>query len=118
MLNIKRSELRKLALDKFGDESLENQDKILLMIGTGLAARVSYTTVGNEKEVSYETLISIHDKMSNAVPFHASPFEHCARVMSDIQYQRGWKGNDETLQFGWCRNFRGFIQYRELIKNK
>lgn len=43
-------------------------------ISTAMAARTSYTTVGDEKEISYERLIGIHDRMAEAKPFHASPF--------------------------------------------
>ena len=110
----------------------------LAKVATGMAARVSYTTVGDEKEVSYKTLIGIHDKMKQQVPFHASPFEHCAKVMSNTEYYTYSRGADAydpaTVQeneyniwmergvdhgnFGWCRNYQGFIQYRELLENK
>lgn len=77
----------------------ETQGKIA--ISTGMCARTSYTTVGDEKEVRYSTLVGIHDKMINQRPFHASPFEHCAQV------------NDGKRS----RNFVGFTQYREIIEN-
>jgi hypothetical protein len=106
--------------------------KTIIKISTGMAARTSYTTVGDEKEIKYETLIGIHDKMIEANPFHASPFEHCAPAMTDEEYASYIKGHVKTVkgetygfilydteefQKGWCRNFRGFIQYRELIEN-
>lgn len=77
-------------------EDDENEEKekleLTIKIATGMAARVSYTTVGDEKEISYKTLIGIHDKMQVAVPFHASPFEHCARAMSDEEYYGSIRG--------------------------
>ena len=51
-MKIKRSELKKLAIDKFGNDSLENQQKIAIMISVAKCARTSYTTVGEDgKEV-------------------------------------------------------------------
>lgn len=63
-----------------------------------------------------------------------SPFEHCAKAMSDEEYYlfRRGKGiltqeSSITVQhpnihhlkkdIGWCNNFKGFIQYRYLIEN-
>lgn len=54
MLQIKRSELKQLAQNKLGDNSLESQNKILIMISVALSARTSYTVVGNESVKSYE----------------------------------------------------------------
>jgi hypothetical protein len=99
-------------------------------ISTAMAARTSYTVVGDEKEVTYETLLGIHDKMAVAKPFHASPFEHCAPAMSDKEYRLFVKGNlidysDPVYPYnlspdsnteGWCRNYRGFIQYRHILE--
>ena len=128
MLQIKRSELKQLAQNKLGNDSLESQNKILVMISTSLAARISYTVVEDEKEISYEKLIEIHNKMLNQVPFHASPFEHCARVMTNEEYKgfsktyfqrdyekRYYEGNIKDL--GWCYNYKGFISYRYIIEN-
>jgi thymidylate synthase ThyX len=102
-------------------------------ISTAMAARTSYTVVGDEKEFSYDKQISLHDRMANQVPFHASPFEHCARAMSDEEYGshvKGWyeqpkysmghlveQGSIETNAEGWCRNYKGFIQYREILEH-
>ena len=93
--------------------------KDIIKASTGLCARTSYITVGDEKIPSIETLISIHDKMKDSVPFHASPFEHCAKVMYDYDYYLYSKGKDgsATHEHGWCRNYKGFIQYRDLIEN-
>ena len=126
MLKIKRSELEKLAKKKLGDDSLESQNKILVMISTALAARTSYTVVGDEKEVNYSKMIDLHDRLIKMR--HDSPLEHCARAMSDdeyIQYQKTYPRiiNGKPSSFftesinGWCRNFKGFIQYRHLIEN-
>ena len=128
MLQIKRSELKQLAQNKLGDDSNESQNKILVMISTSLAARTSYTVVGDEKEVDYQKMIKLHDRLITADPIHASPMEHCARVMTDYEYERNIKGeiiisDDGKITIpddvkGWCRNYRGFIQYRHLIENE
>lgn len=96
-------------------------------ISTAMAARTSYTIVGDEKEISNEKLIEIHNKMATADPFHASPFEHCAIAMTENEYYNHIKGTrwmNGTVSmfgvgksFGWCRNFKGFIQYREFIES-
>ncbi len=82
-------------------------------ISTAMAARTSYTVVGDEKEVSYETLLNIHDKMAIAKPFHASPFEHNSIVPTQEEYDKALKG----IEKGWFRNFHGFKQYRHILEN-
>lgn len=84
-------------------------------LATAMAARTSYTTVGEEKEISYETLIRIHDKMVQQRPFHASPFEHCAISMNKTDMDQNMKIERGIVYPGWCRNFKGFIQYRATL---
>lgn len=103
-----------------------------IKIATARCARVSYTVVGEEgKEPNFENDIKLHDTL--ATSGHWSPFEHCARAMSDEEYYSFVKGTvDSNLDvdgfitieahtnvniFGWCNNFRGFIQYRYLLEN-
>lgn len=137
MLQIKRSELKQLAQNKLGNDSIESQNEILVMISTSLAARTSYTVVGDEKEINYERMIGLHDRLLAQDPPHSSPMEHCARAMSDEEYytfikgqvgkqgyinqiKTGYNGFEpkESKVFGWCRNFKGFIQYRHIIETK
>jgi len=54
---------------------------------------------------------------------HDSPLEHCARAMSDEEYESFIKGNID-IGFdipkeaqGWCTNIKGFIPYRYMIDN-
>lgn len=138
MLQIKRSELKKLAQNKLGDDSIESQNKVLVMISTSLAARTSYTVVGEEKSIDYEALIGLHDRLLTQDPPHSSPMEHCARAMSDEEYREFFKGNiihvgceqelyengtyseDVVIPIedqGWCYNLKGFIPYRYLVDN-
>ena len=126
MLKIKRSELKQLAQNKLGDNSIESQNKILVMISTAMAAHTSYTIVGGEAVKSYEKWIELHDKLIAYDPPHSSPMEHCARAMSDEEYKVFIKGKnigtiapylfDDTSK-GWCYNLKGFIPYRYMIDN-
>ena len=136
MLQIKRSELKQLAQNKLGNDSIESQNKILVMISTAMAAHTSYTIVGGEAVKSYEKWIELHDKLIAYDPPHSSPMEHCARAMSDEEYYMNVKGflpnkvdeegfieieNNHYSNFdcfGWCNNLKGFIPYRYFIDNK
>ena len=106
-------------------------------ISTAMAARTSYTVVGEEKEIDYENLISLHDRLLAQDPPHSSPLEHCARAMSDEEYVSFIKGVPDMIEYekdeiaisylktyedspeaGWCNNLKGFIPYRYFIDNK
>ena len=129
MLQIKRSELKQLAQNKLGNDSIESQNQILVKISTAMAAHTSYTTVGNEPVKSYEKWIELHDKLITYDPPHSSPMEHCARAMSEDEYQSFVKGQVDNFSstmegyqpklnaFGWCNNLKGFIPYRYFIDN-
>ena len=132
MLQIKRSELKQLAQNKLGDDSIESQNKILIMISVSLAARTSYTVVGEEKEIDYQKMVDLHDRLLSQDPPHSSPFEHTARAMNNEEYYTFVKGRiiEENKQedgtcdsiswmeaSGWCNNLKGFIPYRYFIDN-
>lgn len=103
---------------------LSLEDKIKVSIG--MCARVSYTPVGDDTIPTAKTYINIYDKMVNAEPFHASPFEHVAKCMSEEEYSRFIRGDISLYEWlsqeyreeikGWCRNFKGFIQERHRIE--
>jgi hypothetical protein len=99
-------------------------DSIAIKIAVARCARISYTVVGEKsKEPNYENDIKLHDRLVESN--HWSPAEHCARVMTDDEYKSYWKSSANQrfkdkqdlikVEGGWCRNFKGFIQYRELI---
>lgn len=93
----------------------DEQNKV--KISTALAARTSYTVVGDEKEIDYERMIKLHDKLIEMR--HDSPLEHCARAMSDEEYNYLYKSvgpGPEHFETGWCRNYKGFIQYRHFVE--
>lgn len=108
-----------------------NVNQIKVKISTAMAARTSYTVVGEEKEINYEKMIELHDRLISQDPPHSSPLEHCARAMNEEEYDNFVKGHVNTLinkgrleydiedfQKGWCNNFKGFIPYRYMIDNK
>lgn len=106
--------------------------EIAVKVSTAMAARTSYTVVGDEKEIDYSKMISLHDRLIAQNPPHSSPMEHCARVMTWDEYNENIKGCINTTAFysdspridipdsakGWCRNFKGFIHYRHIIETK
>ena len=89
----------------------------VIKASTGMLARASYITVGDDKVPSIETLIGIHDKMVNARPKHSSPMEHCSQVMTEEEYYLFSKGMDgqKDHEHGWCYNYRGFKNYRYIL---
>ena len=87
---------------------LSTDDQIKLSVGR--AANTSYTVVGDGKELTLEHAIKIHDKCVELV--HSSVFEHCARAMSDEEYNKSFKGEEK----GWFRNYKGFKSYRQIIE--
>ena len=85
-----------------------------VQIATARCARISYTTLGDDPKIDYEADLRLHDILAKSG--HWSPFEHVAIAMNDEEYISFWNG-DRRVGYGegWCRNFRGFIQYRHLI---
>ena len=124
-----------------------NLDEYFVKISIAMAARTSYTVIGDEKKVDYEKLIELHDRLITQNPPHSSPLEHIARCMSKDEYYSFIKGkvltgkddwgycnyeyypefieNGEHIineknknRYGWSRNFKGFIPYRAIIEEK
>lgn len=81
-----------------------------LQIATARCARVSYNNFeGND---DYAADIKLHDRLASMG--HWSPFEHCARAMSDKEYSFDASMNEKhPVDAGWSGNFRGFVQYRK-----
>ena len=120
-------------IDKIVHNNFTLSNEELVKISTAMAARTSYTVVGEEKEVDYSKMIELHDRLLSQDPPHSSPLEHCARAMSDGEYYTFIKGRiiEENKQedgtcdslnwieaSGWCNNLKGFIPYRYFIDNK
>jgi hypothetical protein len=113
-----------LLMNTPSEEIIMNRVKI----SVAMAARTSYTVVGEEKGIDYDAMIGLHDRLLAQTPPHSSPLEHCARAMDDAEYNSFIKGkceymyNSEQLDAdntakGWCNNFKGFIPYRYMVDN-
>lgn len=106
-----------------------NRQEVRVKSSVAMAARTSYTMVGEEKALDYETLLSLHDRLLTQDPPHSSPFEHTARAMHDWEYEQFVKGkgdlsDPDAMSFGfeakytgWCYNLKGFIPYRYIVDN-
>lgn len=105
------------SLNKRGDSPALDEDifddiqtEILVKIATARCAQVSYTVVGeDEKPLDYLKLIGLHDRLLKSG--HMSPFEHCARSFTKMEWDREYMTE-------YCGNFQGFIQYRKMIPNE
>ena len=92
-------------------------------IATARCARISYETLGDNHKIDYEIDVKLHDMLLQSK--HMSPFEHCAQAMTENEYDNMFQitipqknHRDYFVEHipGWCRNFRGFIQYRHLVE--
>ena len=94
-------------------------EMVKVWVSTAMAARTSYTVVGNEKDVDYKTMIALHDRLLAQDPPHSSPLEHCAKAMIEEEYYLYSKGREgqKDHEHGWCNNLKGFIPYRYIIDN-
>jgi thymidylate synthase ThyX len=87
-------------------------DLMRVKVASARCAQVSYTVVGEDnKPMDYRKLAGLHDRLLKAG--HMSPFEHCARNMTDNERSRWTAGPAKA--HGWCGNYRGWIQYRKMI---
>ena len=126
-------------VDNYNISDVQNDliEKAKIQIATARCARLSYMTF--DGEIDYKKDLKLHDTLLKS--HHMSPFEHCARAMSDEEYLTNIKGKINADEYhldnedgfpnyvnptgisiensvsGWCNNFRGFIQYRYLIEN-
>ena len=150
-INDKHFTIFKIKLWENKQAPTNGHNRLIIKIATARAARLSYMTF--DGKVDYEKDIKLHDTLLESQ--HMSPFEHCARAMTDLEYYSFIKGKVPTQKdeygilnyeyypyfngktnrdgefwmgfngvnpnngnrFGWCRNFKGFIQYRYLIEN-
>lgn len=125
--------------DTFNDEVLRKDALTLkitvmeLKIAVAIArcARVSYDNFNGSKH-DYLKDYDLFKKLFISQPIHASPSEHVAYAMSyneyitnvrgqldvdlcDGQYTVDIKSNWDKM--GYCRNFRGWVQYRTLLES-
>ena len=94
-------------------------------IGSIMAARISYTVVGTElSEWNINKYCTKFNELVTASPIHASPFEHCAPAMTELEYLNNIiitfdeKTKEIKKELGVSGNFRGFIQLRKMLPNE
>lgn len=89
------------------------------IISASCCAQVSY----RKSDDSLEKAKVIFDRLINSVPCHASPVEHQASPMMFVQHLSSgdiWEEGITHMQRNgtlWSGNFRGWIQFRQLIPN-
>lgn len=95
------------------------------------------TVIVPAKTSSYEVLLDVFGSLATRPytnrkgkvfgpddPVHMTPLEHCAQAMTEAEYNtsvRIRRDNDGRIVFderGWCKNFRGWIQYRSMFPNE
>ena len=114
-------------------------EELKVNIATARCARVSY--INYEGKDDYKKDLELCQRLKSLG--HMSPFEHCARTMTEEEYMNNYiqkivnenyvednindfeigksevigdKGNDVIVrEYGWCAKFRGFIQYRKML---
>ena len=109
-------DLKLLAIKYEGSDSYESLQNIAVKISVARAARLSYMTF--EGKIDYEKDIALHDQLLESR--HASPFEHCCRVLTEEEYNTLGKmilnpKNGYVFENGWVDNFKGFISYRRIL---
>ena len=75
------------------DVPLPVEDKI--KVSVAMAARTSYTVVGDEKEIDYQKMIELHDRLLSQDPPHSSPMEHCCLCVTKDEYNNSFKGQEK-----------------------
>lgn len=86
--------------------------ELIQRISISRCARLSYQTLGDNPVIDYEKDLALYESLTNSG--HASPTEHIARAMTDEEHNTYIKQEGTNSQKGWCRNYRGFRQWREI----
>lgn len=89
----------------------EDMEQLAIKIATARCARISYMTF--DREINYEKDLELHDSLLTSG--HMSPFEHCAKVMSEDEREIYTTCDNNGTHYAKSDNFTGFIQYRKMI---
>ena len=107
-LKLKGEDYGELEISKWYNEVQYEKVKI----SVAMAARTSYTVVGEEKALDWNKMIDLHDRLLSQDPPHSSPFEHTCQVVTEEEYNNSLKGQEK----GWFRNYKGFKSYRQIVE--
>ena len=100
-----------------------------------MTARVSYTTINDNEVITLEKAKNIYDKCVKSG--HFSVVGHCAKCMTNEEYQSWYKGFINTKTFtndygksstgldfndfikaqGYNKNLKGFISLRQYVED-
>ena len=64
--------------------------------------------------------IPLYNQLIESDPAHASPVEHPCTVMPEFDWQSDWPDgvtHVDKNKKGWSGNYKGWIQYRQLLTN-
>jgi thymidylate synthase ThyX len=98
-------------------------ESLKIKLSTVRCARLSYLT--QDKITDYSKDLELHDRLSQSG--HWSAFEHCAQAMTSEEFDlyTHEEPRDKlkpvglvNRSYGWCGNFRGFIQYRKMFETE
>lgn len=87
-------------------------DQAKLEIATARCARVSYFNY--EGKDDYEADFRLFKTLKDSK--HMSPFEHCAKAMTKVDFHDFVIHERDKVYYGRCKNFSGFIQKRWYIE--
>ena len=98
----------------FGKD-IQNIDLYKIKISVARCARLSYNTF--DGEINYEKDIKLHDQLLGSK--HLSPFEHVCKMPTPKEISGLGNGFTHVDYKGdmWSGNFKGWIQYRQLLEN-
>ncbi len=90
-------------------------DELRRSITVARCARTSYQTFDGSRH-NYTADLSLFNSLRDQG--HWSPFEHVARAMTPKEYEAYAHTFPDGKEYGWCGNFRGFVQLRKLYAIK
>lgn len=98
----------------------------VIKMSCAMTARVSYTTINDNEVLTLEKAKKIYDKCVESG--HFSVVSHCAKCMTDYEYDTWIKGKVEISEElnilevpnesqGYCKNLKGFIPLRQFVED-
>lgn len=100
---------------KDNPEEIVDVQKWTNQIAIARCARLSYQTLGDNPVIDYEKDLALYKSLKDSG--HFSPFEHVAKSIGPEGYREFSRSTPGRVEYGWCLNFRGFIQERFLLEN-
>jgi thymidylate synthase ThyX len=97
-------------LMELNSDTIQTMQQLRHAITVARCARTSYMNYeGKDDFLADLKLFEALEQMG-----HWSPFEHVAQAMTAHEYENYFQQMGEGREYGWCANFRGFIQLRRM----